>query len=206
MIKKNFLGNKKMTDQPAMPARQGQRQIDENYVTNLIHANRMRFNVLREERNDDDEVLVSLWKEILDLKEWRRELIEENKNKKKWVNNEEELKFLVTFTANEDNKDLSKDNAMKCLNKCVKSKKQNVLKYYGALEYTKQNRIHAHLCIVYERKENKEGWNKSFFKKCSGWTYGTIDVKRIEYDNGVCTYIKKDQGSENPLPSIGEPF
>lgn len=161
------------------------------------------FNLLRERYNDEHEEVQNSWKKVCEAKEIYRE--SEKKIDSKLVD-KNILKFLITFTANNDNDDLSADEAIKCLKKCVNSKRQKVLRYYGALELTKSGRIHGHLCIEYEKNENKEGWGQSFFKKASGWNYGTINVKPVEWDNGVCNYIKKDQSKENPLPCIGEPF
>lgn len=165
------------------------------------------FNLSREKFSDDNEIVINAWKNYLEKKKNYEKFMEGKKVGKNLPENI--LKFLVTFTASEENKNITADEAMKCLKKCVNSKKQKILQYYGALELTKKGRIHAHLCItfdVFEAAKNKEGWGQNFFKKCSGWNYGTINVKRVMHDNGVCTYIKKDQSIENPLPCIGEPF
>lgn len=120
-------------------------------------------------------------------------------NKTNFVN------LFITFTLNDDNKNIPQETFKKYMMKCVNTKRQNCTNYYGACEYTKIGRLHGHLFIQYEKKYNKEGWGKNFIKKVTKWCFGNIDVRYTLSDNGICDYVGKDLIINN-FSAIGEKF
>lgn len=128
-------------------------------------------------------------------------------NTRKRVDDEtsETIGLLITFTLNNSNANVDEAAFKHYMMKCVHTKSQTALRYYGACEYTKIGRLHSHLFIEYVKNENHEGWGSSFIRKITGWKYGYIDVREIKTDNGTSDYVSKDL-EKNKFEPIGEWF